>query len=65
MKSMKCSDLGDWSCDHVATGNTDEEVKENMHKHGMDAHKEMVENATDEQKAQIGARIDKILAAQE
>ena len=65
MKSMKCSDLGDWECDFVATGETNDEIKENMHKHGMDAHKEMVENATDDMKEKIGARMDELLADHE
>lgn len=50
MKTLKCKDMDPSStCDYKATGNTDEEVMQNMMTHARADHADKVTGMTDEQ----------------
>ena len=51
-------------CDFVATGETNEEVKQKLAEHGMEAHPEELSKMTDEQKKEMEKKEDESLAAQ-
>jgi len=57
MKKLTCKDMG-VDCPFVAEGNTNEEVKEKMMKHGHEMHDEMMHGLSDEDKAAMDAQMD-------
>ena len=60
------SGQADEVCDFVAEGATKEEAKNNFYTHGAEAslHKEMYENASDEEAEDFGKKLDEYLAQQ-
>ncbi len=56
MKVLKCSDMG-FKCNFVATGNSAEEAKKKLLEHGNTVHKEMLNNMSAEQKAEMEKKI--------
>ncbi|MEK7154086.1 MAG: DUF1059 domain-containing protein [Patescibacteria group bacterium] len=63
MKTLKCREISG-TCDFVATGETNEEVKQKLAEHGMEAHPEELSKMTDEQKKEMEKKEDESLAAQ-
>jgi predicted small metal-binding protein len=64
MKHLSCKAMGATDCDFVATGSTDEEVKQKMMEHAASAHPEKMQSMTPEQMMQAGKMMDQLLAAQ-
>jgi predicted small metal-binding protein len=64
MKHLSCKAMGAIDCDFVATGSTDEEVKQKMMAHAASAHPEKMQSMTPEQMVQAGQIMDQLLAAQ-
>ena len=60
MKTLKCREVSGW-CDFVAEGETADEAKEALMKHGEEFHSELLEKATDEEKQKMEEKIKKIL----
>lgn len=60
MKKLACRDLG-VECGFVAKGKTAEEVKEKMMDHAAEAHKEIMENMTDEKMKEMEEKMDKMM----
>ena len=48
MMSLSCKDMGATDCDYTAKGETVQEVKDNMMKHAMSDHKEMLDKMSEE-----------------
>jgi predicted small metal-binding protein len=58
MMSLSCKDMGATDCDYIAKGETAQEVKDNMMKHAMSEHKEMMDKMTREEKSNMMAKMD-------
>ncbi len=63
MKTLNCKDVSGM-CDFVATGKTNEEVKQKLAEHGMEAHAEELGKMTEEDKKEMEKKEDELLAAQ-
>lgn len=63
MKTLKCRDVSGM-CDSVATGETNEEVKQRLAEHGMEAHAEELSKMTEEEKMEMARKEDELLATQ-
>ena len=63
MKTLNCRDVSGM-CDFIATGGTDEEVKQKLAEHGMEAHPEELSKMTEEEKMEMAKKEDESLAAQ-
>lgn len=63
MLKMSCRDLGSADCDHVATGETADDVKRNLLSHAESAHAEMFAAMTPEQMESAQARMDEYLSS--
>ena len=64
MKNLNCSDLGGSECNFKASGETDEDVKKQMHEHAAKDHAEMFEKMTEEEKTQIDQKMNELLTKQ-
>ena len=60
MKQLGCRDLG-VSCGFVATGNTDEEIKNAAWAHAGKAHPDMMKGMTPDKKKEMNAKMDALL----
>lgn len=53
--------MGGGMCDFVASGETNEEIKEKMWAHAGEAHPDTVAGMSEEQKTQMNERMDSLL----
>ncbi len=63
MKTLNCKDVSGM-CDFVATGETNEEVKQKLAEHGMEAHAKELSKMTEEGKKEMEKKEDELLTAQ-
>lgn len=63
MKTLSCKDLG-MKDEFTATGETDAEVKKKMLEHAKVAHRDMMNNMTQDQMKEMDKKMDSILAMQ-
>jgi predicted small metal-binding protein len=63
MKHLSCKEMGATDCDYIATGSSDEEIKQNMMQHASEAHPEKMKSMTPEQMVMAGQMMDQLLAA--
>ena len=61
---LSCADIGDRMCDFVTTGNSPEEVKQNMFSHAQAAHPDKMQSMTESEMKMANEMMDKLLAAQ-
>ena len=52
MKQLKCTDVGG-SCDHIASGDNDQDTVTNMFKHVAAAHAHLLQGTTEEQRQDL------------
>jgi predicted small metal-binding protein len=64
MMTIACKDVSGMECDFVAEGETAEAVKAMAMEHAGSAHAEAMAAMTDEQKAEMSAKVDSMLAAE-
>lgn len=64
MKKLECKDISGQDCPYVAEGETDEEIKPLLGKHGETVHPEMMAALTDEEKTAMEQKINDRLAQQ-
>ncbi|MBI2664294.1 DUF1059 domain-containing protein [Candidatus Woesearchaeota archaeon] len=65
MKTLKCSDLGsEDGCEFEASGETNEEVVEQMFAHAAEAHKDKLEGMSEEVKQSMVQKMNEMLDAQ-
>jgi predicted small metal-binding protein len=50
MKTLKCEDISGTACSYEAKGETDQEVIDDMMRHAAETHREMAENASEQDK---------------
>ncbi|MCZ6647031.1 MAG: DUF1059 domain-containing protein [SAR324 cluster bacterium] len=62
MKSMSCKDLGGMDCDFVASGESAQDVKDKMYSHASETHAEVLKSMSDQDKENINAKMDSLLA---
>ncbi len=62
MKTLRCKSVSGL-CDFVAEGETNEEVKQKLAEHGMEAHAEELSKMTEEEKKEMEKKEDELLAA--
>jgi len=60
MKQLGCRELGS-DCSFVATGKTDDEIKNKLFKHAEKDHPEMMKTMTPEKRKDLTARMDEAL----
>ena len=67
MYKIKCSEMTPATCDFTVEAETKEEAKNKFYAHGAesDIHKEKYENASEEEKAEFGKKLDEYLSAQD
>ena len=58
MMSLSCKDMGATDCDYVAKGETTQDVKNNMMKHAMSDHKDMLDKMSKEERSSMMAKMD-------
>ena len=59
MKTVKCSDtVPEGGCDHTVTAATAEEAKQKFGEHAAEAHADMMEKSTEEDKGKWGKNFD-------
>jgi len=58
MKTLKCADLGNSTCNFEATGETNEEVKGKMWSHAAEAHPEILQGMDEAKKAEMSKMMD-------
>lgn len=61
MKTLACSDVSGQACDFVAKAEDANGAKSMLKDHGMEAHKEMMEGMSEEQMAEMGAKMDEMM----
>jgi predicted small metal-binding protein len=61
MKHLKCKDVSGQTCDFVSEGESDNDVKMKLIKHGKEVHKEMMEGLSDEEHKDMEKKMDELL----
>ena len=61
MKSLKCSTVTGTTCPYEAHGKNEEEIVDNLKKHGKESHKEMMENMSEEQHKEMMDKMHSVL----
>ncbi len=62
MKSLSCNDLGNSSCNFTATGETADDVKNNMFVHAQEAHADILASMSEQDMKDIQGKMDSLLA---
>jgi predicted small metal-binding protein len=60
MMTLACKDMGS-SCDYVAKGETREAVMDDMKKHAVSEHKEMMEKMSEKEKDEMMVKMDEMI----
>jgi len=61
---LGCKDIGGMDCEFTTTGDTTDEVKQNLYAHAQEAHKDVIASMPEDKMKDMDQLMDKILREQ-